>query len=225
MDDDFASIVTTVREGRHIFTNLQAAFLYILAFHLPIVALALLAPPEHRSTLARVFTERARRESLGEALQQVVPVDPFGGVRAGGILQRAATADLGRVLLPRLLRYADRNSMAWSREVRLPFLDTRMHALGLASDWSSGLQQGWTKLALRKAFARRLPEEIVWRRDKIAYQAPDVDWLGREPVACAIAAANDHLVDLGLLRGRRVASRYPWRVLTLSRFVRSEGLA
>ncbi|HEX5050226.1 MAG TPA: cation-translocating P-type ATPase [Planctomycetota bacterium] len=41
LDDDFASIVTTVREGRHIFTNIQAAFLYILAFHIPIVSLAL----------------------------------------------------------------------------------------------------------------------------------------------------------------------------------------
>jgi Ca2+-transporting ATPase len=44
LDDDFASIVTAVREGRHIFTNIQAAFLYILAFHLPIVALAVFAP-------------------------------------------------------------------------------------------------------------------------------------------------------------------------------------
>jgi len=44
LDDDFASIVSTVREGRHIFTNIQAAFLYIIAFHLPIVALAFLAP-------------------------------------------------------------------------------------------------------------------------------------------------------------------------------------
>ncbi len=44
LNDDFASIVTTVREGRHLFTNIQAAFLYILAFHIPIVALAFLAP-------------------------------------------------------------------------------------------------------------------------------------------------------------------------------------
>ena len=43
LDDDFASIVTTVREGRHIFTNIQAAFLYILAFHVPIVLLAFAA--------------------------------------------------------------------------------------------------------------------------------------------------------------------------------------
>jgi len=44
LDDNFASIVSTVREGRHIFTNIQAAFLYILAFHVPVVALALCAP-------------------------------------------------------------------------------------------------------------------------------------------------------------------------------------
>ncbi|MFZ5444848.1 MAG: cation-translocating P-type ATPase [Myxococcota bacterium] len=44
LDDDFASIVATVREGRHIFTNIQAAFLYILAFHLPIIGLAFAAP-------------------------------------------------------------------------------------------------------------------------------------------------------------------------------------
>lgn len=44
LDDNFASIVATVREGRHIFHNLQAAFLYILAFHVPVVSLAFLAP-------------------------------------------------------------------------------------------------------------------------------------------------------------------------------------
>ena len=44
LDDNFASIVATVREGRHIFENLQSAFLYLIAFHLPIVALAIVAP-------------------------------------------------------------------------------------------------------------------------------------------------------------------------------------
>jgi Ca2+-transporting ATPase len=44
LDDNFASIVTTVREGRHIFQNIQRAFLYLIAFHIPIVALAVLAP-------------------------------------------------------------------------------------------------------------------------------------------------------------------------------------
>jgi Ca2+-transporting ATPase len=44
LDDDFASIVAAVREGRKIFLDIQRAFLYLLAFHVPIVGLALAAP-------------------------------------------------------------------------------------------------------------------------------------------------------------------------------------
>jgi Ca2+-transporting ATPase len=42
--DDFAAFVATVREGRRIFDNLQRSFLYLIAFHVPIFMLALLAP-------------------------------------------------------------------------------------------------------------------------------------------------------------------------------------
>jgi Ca2+-transporting ATPase len=44
VDDNFASIVETVREGRHVLENIQRSFLYLIAFHLPIVGLALAAP-------------------------------------------------------------------------------------------------------------------------------------------------------------------------------------
>ena len=44
LDDNFASIVATVREGRHILENIQRAFLYLIAFHIPIVTLAIAAP-------------------------------------------------------------------------------------------------------------------------------------------------------------------------------------
>ena len=44
LDDNFASIVATVREGRHIHQNIRRAFLYLVAFHIPIVVLAALVP-------------------------------------------------------------------------------------------------------------------------------------------------------------------------------------
>jgi Ca2+-transporting ATPase len=44
LDDDFTAIVAAVREGRKIFLDIQRAFLYLLAFHIPIVGLALLCP-------------------------------------------------------------------------------------------------------------------------------------------------------------------------------------
>ena len=44
LDDNFASIVGAVAAGRKIFLDIQRAFLYLIAFHIPIVGLALAAP-------------------------------------------------------------------------------------------------------------------------------------------------------------------------------------
>jgi Ca2+-transporting ATPase len=44
MDDNFATIVHAVREGRRIYDNLRKSFGYLLAFHVPIVGLALVIP-------------------------------------------------------------------------------------------------------------------------------------------------------------------------------------
>ncbi|HEY8927309.1 MAG TPA: cation-transporting P-type ATPase [Polyangia bacterium] len=44
LDDNFASIVAAVEAGRKIFLDIQRAFLYLIAFHIPIVLLALLPP-------------------------------------------------------------------------------------------------------------------------------------------------------------------------------------
>jgi hypothetical protein len=40
----FASIVAAVAAGRKIYLDIQRAFLYLIAFHIPIVGLALLPP-------------------------------------------------------------------------------------------------------------------------------------------------------------------------------------
>ncbi|WP_242393266.1 cation-translocating P-type ATPase [Anaeromyxobacter oryzisoli] len=44
LDDDFAALVATVREGRAIYANIQRAFLYLLSFKLRVAGLALLVP-------------------------------------------------------------------------------------------------------------------------------------------------------------------------------------
>lgn len=79
--------------------------------------------------------------------------------------------------LPGLLRYADRNSMAHSREVRLPFLDRRIaeFAFSLPSDFI--YRDGATKAVLREAVRGIVPDMVLNRRDKVGYETPQAQWL------------------------------------------------
>ncbi len=51
LDDNFATIVTAVREGRRIFDNLRRAFLYLIAFHVATLVAAIAVPLLHRPLL------------------------------------------------------------------------------------------------------------------------------------------------------------------------------
>ncbi len=85
--------------------------------------------------------------------------------------------DIRRSSLPALLHYEDRNSMAFSTEVRNPFLDYRLvdFALGLSDEMK--LRNGWSKYVLRKSLANILPPKIARRRDKMGFETPENTWL------------------------------------------------
>ena len=81
-----------------------------------------------------------------------------------------------RTSLPELLRYADRNSMAHSREVRLPFLDRRVAEFALSLPPSFLYREGLTKAVLRDAVQDVVPGAILARRDKVGYEPPHASW-------------------------------------------------
>ena len=81
--------------------------------------------------------------------------------------------------LPVLLRYEDKNSMAHSIETRLPFLDYRLLETSLSLPGSLKIRDGWTKWILRKAMDGRMPDAIVWRKNKFGFEAPEDIWLKR----------------------------------------------
>jgi asparagine synthase (glutamine-hydrolysing) len=85
--------------------------------------------------------------------------------------------ELMRLQLPHLLKYEDRNSMFHSIEARLPFIDYRVVEIALSLDNRFKINGGWTKYLLRKAMSGTLPDEIVWRKNKLSFNAPEKRWL------------------------------------------------
>ncbi len=79
--------------------------------------------------------------------------------------------------LPSLLRYEDRSSMAFGIETRLPFLDYRLVELAFSLPDSERLDGVTTKAVLRRAFADRVPQSILARRDKMGFETPTDLWL------------------------------------------------
>ncbi len=96
----------------------------------------------------------------------------------GGRLHAALRDAIERQSLPALLRFQDRNSMAFSVEARVPFLTVGLAetALGLPEEYLVG-PDATTKCVLRRALRGIVPERVLDRRDKIGFETPQRQWL------------------------------------------------
>lgn len=79
--------------------------------------------------------------------------------------------------LPILLRYEDKNSMRHSVEARLPYLDYETLETALSLNIKHKIKNGWTKYILRMALQDEMPAEVIWRKNKIGFNAPEEQWL------------------------------------------------
>jgi asparagine synthase (glutamine-hydrolysing) len=124
------------------------------------------------------------------------------GIRKSGInklndILYFNTMELG---LEELLRFADRNSMAHGTEVRLPFLNHRLVEFVFSLPPNFKIRDGWTKWILRRAMDSKLPNEIVWRKDKVGYEPPQQKWMSDHTLQEYIHEAKRKLVDKGILQ-------------------------
>ncbi|MDH4607312.1 asparagine synthase (glutamine-hydrolyzing) [Pseudomonas sp. BN102] len=80
--------------------------------------------------------------------------------------------------LPELLRHADRNSMRFSVESRVPFLTLPMAELllGLPEHYLIS-PAGETKSVFRAAMRGIVPDHVLDRKDKIGFATPEKEWL------------------------------------------------
>jgi asparagine synthase (glutamine-hydrolysing) len=210
--------ITVLLDGQgadELFGGYTGAAGWALRSESPITALRALARGggERRDVLLSFGSERVPRPvavrhriKLGspyvdaEVLRAAAELEPpqVPWARHRGPLARELSRQVLHTSLPALLRYADRNSMANGREVRLPFLDPRVVNFALSLPPAFVYGEGVTKRVLRDAVSGLVPSAILERRDKVGFETPEATWLTTHRAKARIAAV---LLDSGAISG------------------------
>lgn len=134
-----------------------------------------------------------------------------------------------------LLRYEDRNSMAFSIESRVPFLDHRIVTYSLRLNDDLKIKNGIRKYILREAFKEKLPDVIYKRYDKLGFPTPQERWTSANmDIFVNLLSEAQKILDNKIIRKefiedikKRVASMKEesdiymgWRIIIFSRWVK-----
>jgi asparagine synthase (glutamine-hydrolysing) len=141
--------------------------------------------------------------------------------------------------LPMLLRYEDRNSMAFSIESRVPFLTPQLVecVLSLPEEFIIA-PDGTTKAVLREAMRGLVPDAVLDRRDKIGFETPERQWLCGDLRSWVVRTLTSEemagITPLSLpnlrqdwadvLAGRRRYDSRVWRWMNLAVWTRLNGV-
>lgn len=170
-----------------------------------------------------------RRHAYLKSLPETLPSLDWIGKELPPLRDRQLD-DVFRNVLPQLLRFEDRNSMAWSIESRLPFLDFNVVEFCLALPISLKLRHGWSKYLLRSVASDRLHADIAWRKGKLGFEAPDDSWLGphQTRMLAEIQGSQiiEELVDRSVLISMwpSLDRRSQWRLFCCALWERIHGI-
>ena len=92
-------------------------------------------------------------------------------------LNERLASDVLQYSTPDLLRYEDKNSMAFSIEARVPFLDHELVEFIFSLPIDQKIKGGWNRAVYRNAMKGRMPEKNRLRRSKIGFTNPDITWM------------------------------------------------
>lgn len=144
-----------------------------------------------RRRLERVKQRPWMRPGVAAASRTIAYGRPFVGSAFGRRLMEQLVRSMTRDSLPHLLRYGDRNAMAFSVENRVPFVTTQLAEFMLSLPESFLIDEsGRTKSIFRDAMRGIVPDVILDRTDKIAFSTPMKTWM-RRPIRQRLQALVD----------------------------------
>ncbi len=125
------------------------------------------------------YLKRSLKDKLRSGQESYKRVRAAGHPAYEGMdtLNKILYASSHETILPTLLRNYDRYSMANGVEIRMPFMDYRIVTLAMSLGWKSKLHGGYSKSIVRDAMAPYMPRDIAYRRTKIGFNTPIVEWM------------------------------------------------
>lgn len=119
--------------------------------------------------------------------------------------------------IPQLLRWQDINSMKNGIETRLPFLDHRLVEVCLSFNHKFKFHNGWSKYLIRKNLAKHVPDQIVWNKKKIGFNAPLNEWWPRSPHILDAINASKIIGELFSKKFKYIKDReLEWRLYNIA---------
>ena len=119
------------------------------------------------------------RDKIPSADPAVFTKPHFDKVKDLDDVTKMQFADLNTWLLYDILQKADKMSMAHSLELRVPFLDKEVLKVALSIPAKHRVHKDKTKVALRLAASRELPQKTADMR-KLGFPTPLNDWLRQD---------------------------------------------
>ncbi len=188
---------------------------------------------------ARVFS--AERDVASKALLSGVWRKYKEALRTPDYFNRVTFGEVTHSALREYLRYDDRNSMAYSLEARVPFLDYRLVEFAFTLDDRFKIDDRENKLIERRYARGIVPDEVVDRTDKMGFVSPQEVWqrtvmradleaalpgMEASPVLGALAGRDGYLDRYrSYLAGTSNDWAFAWRMYCLSRWATLRGFA
>ena len=119
--------------------------------------------------------------------------------------------DVLRYSTPNLLRYEDKNSMAFSIESRVPFLDHELVEFIFQLPIDQKIKRGWNRYVYRQAMKGKMPEVNRTRRSKIGFTNPEAAWTRERAPQIREVFSSESLSSRGIFdSGRLVQELDAW---------------
>ena len=163
--------------------------------------------PEKLRTMARVSEKGYLQDDF---VKRHSVNNSIAGNLYGSCSLHEALLDHFEYKLEHLLKWEDRNSMWFSLESRVPFLDHHLVEKVLSTPSHQIINKGMTKYILREAMKGIIPENIRTRQDKVGFETPEDEWFRTEKFRTFIydLINSKKFANRGYLNVKKVSNLY-----------------